>query len=66
MMDLAQRLGLVRTGWREISRQSLFCSSVSVSSYALEGDGFLKTQIHVDVHAFVVQHRQSKHSGLPD
>ena len=49
-----------------LSRQSLFCSSVSVSSYALEGDGFLKTQIHVDVHAFVVQHRQSKHSGLPD
>ena len=49
-----------------LSRQSLFCSSVSVSSYALEGDGFLKTQIHVDVHAFVVQHKQSKHSGLPD
>ncbi len=25
VMDLAQRLGLVRTGWREISLQSLFC-----------------------------------------
>ena len=49
-----------------LSRQSLFCSSVSVSSYAFERNVFLETQMHFDVHEFVVHHRQSQHSGLPD